>query len=107
MEITVQCLALPAKPKSTCHPANTIVAQVQQTLFEAKADFPLMYSRWATHTNNFIYVFSGNIAYYCIQQISKFLLAPFTEGILAPVGGWSRLLLNNVPTSNNISKIHT
>ena len=83
------------------------MAQVQQTLFEAKADFPLVYGRWAAHTNNFVYVFSGDIAYHRIQQISKFLLAPFTEGILAPVGGWSHLLLNNVPTSNNIGEIHT
>jgi hypothetical protein len=66
MEIMVQQLALPAEPKSSHCPANTIVAQVQQTLFEAKADFPLVYSRWAAHTNNFVYVFSGDITYHRI-----------------------------------------
>jgi hypothetical protein len=52
-----------------------------------------------------VYVFGGNIPFNRIQQISKFLLAPFPEGSLAPVGGWSRVLLSGVPTSDDDGNI--
>jgi len=71
----------------------------------AKSDVPLLFGRWAAHTNNFVYVFGGNIPFNRIQQISKFLLAPFPEGSLAPVGGWSRVLLSGVPTSDDDGNI--
>lgn len=100
-EITVQRPPLPAKPKATRRSADGIVASVQLTLREAKSDIPLLFGRWAAHTNNFVYVFSGDIPYSRIQQIGKYLLQPFPEGTLAPVGGWSRILLSGIPTSDD------
>ena len=106
-EITVQRPALPSEPKESRTPANTIVAQVQQSLRAAKSDIPLVFGRWAAHTNNFIYVFSGDIPFNRIQQVGKHLLSPFTGGILAPVGGWSRVLLTGIPTRNEAGAIHS
>ena len=106
-EITVQRPALPSEPKESRRSADNIVAQVQYTLREAKSDIPLIFGRWAAHTNNFVYVFSGNIPFNRILQISKSLLSPFPEGTLAPVGGWSRILLTNIPTSNSDGKIYS
>ncbi|KAF8467035.1 hypothetical protein DFH94DRAFT_817681 [Russula ochroleuca] len=106
-EITVQRPSLPSEPKATRRSADGIVAHVQHTLKEAKSDIPLLYGRWAAHTNNFVYVFSGNIPYSRIQQIGKFLLSPFPEGTLAPVGGWSRILLTGIPTSGDDGKIYS
>jgi hypothetical protein len=104
-EITVQRPALPSEPKATRRSADGIVAQVQQALKGAKSDIPLLFGRWAAHTNNFVYVFGGNIPFSRIQQVSRFLLGPFPEGILAPVGGWSRILLSGVPTSDDDGNI--
>ena len=106
-EITVQRPALPSESKETRRSADSIVAHVQHALREAKSDIPLIFGRWAAHTNNFVYVFSGNIPFSRILQISKFLLLPFTEGVLAPVGGWSRILLTGIPTSNSDGKIYS
>ena len=106
-EITVQRPALPSEPKETRTPANIIVAQVQQSLREAKSDIPLVFGRWAAHTNNFVYVFSGDIPFSRIQQIGKHLLSHFVGGTLAPVGGWSRILLNGIPTRNSSGSIHS
>jgi hypothetical protein len=99
-EITVQRPPLPAEPKESRTPADKIVARVQLSLREAKSGIPLVFGRWAAHTNNFVYVFSGDLPYSRIQQVSKHLLAPFAGGVLAPVGGWSRVLLNGVPTQD-------
>lgn len=106
-EITVQRPSLPAEPKASRRSADGIVASVQLTLREAKSDIPLLFGRWAAHTNNFVYVFSGDIPYSRIQQIGKYLLGPFPGGTLAPVGGWSRILLTGIPTSDDAGKIHS
>ena len=106
-EITVQRPALPSEPKESRTPANVIVAQVQKSLREAKSDIPLVFGRWAAHTNNFVYVFSGDIPFSRIQQISKHLLSQFVGGVLAPVGGWSRILLNGIPTRNLSGTIYS
>ena len=109
-EITVQRPPLPAEPKESRTPADKIVARVQLSLREAKSDIPLVFGCWAAHTNNFVYVFSGDLPFSRIQQVSKLLLAPFTGGVLAPVGGWSRVLLNGIPTHDPTdpeSVVHT
>ena len=80
---------------------------MQRTLREAKSDLPLVFGRWAAHTNSFVYVFSRDIPYTRIQQISKYLLNPFVGGVLAPVGGWSRVLLTGVPAHDQTGKIYS
>jgi hypothetical protein len=98
-EITVQRPNTPMESFTNRRSPDIIVSQVQRALSEVKANLPLLYGRWAAHTNNFVYVFSGDIPFNRIQQIAKHLLAPFSGGTLAPVGGWSRILLSNVPTT--------
>src|SRR6266850_553082 len=97
-EITVQ--HPPDSVVTSLSDASLICRRVVAACRAAKSNIPLLSGRWATHTHNYIFTFTGNIPFTKIMQIAHILLQPFLQGILAPGARWSRVIFHGTPVSD-------
>ena len=97
-EITVQ--RPPNSIVTSLGDASLVCHRVLAALCSAKSTLPLLSGRWATHTHNYVYTFTGDILFTRITQIAHILLQPFPGGILAPCSGWSWVIFHGTPVSD-------